>query len=41
MGVEGLIWTLKSNTVVRLNVEMIGQAVAVEVDKDYIELINE
>jgi transcription antitermination factor NusG len=39
-GVEGLIQTLKNETTVCLNVDMIGQAVHVEVDKDYIELLD-
>jgi transcription antitermination factor NusG len=40
MGIEGLVHGLKSVNVVRLNVEMIGQAIAVEVDKDYLEVIE-
>ena len=41
MGVEGCVWTLKKDrSKVRLNVEMIGQAVAIEVDRDYLELID-
>jgi transcription antitermination factor NusG len=40
MGVEGVISTLKGETRVTLNVDMIGQAVAVEVDKDYVEVMD-
>jgi transcription antitermination factor NusG len=42
MGIEGVIWTLrKGNTKIRLNVDMIGRAVAVDVDRDYLELVND
>lgn len=40
LGVEGLVWSCKNNAKVRLNVDMIGQAVAVEVDKDFIEILD-
>lgn len=40
MGIEGLVWGLKGTNVVRLNVELIGRAIAVEVDKDYLDLID-
>ncbi|MCX7590676.1 MAG: hypothetical protein N2255_03510 [Kiritimatiellae bacterium] len=40
MGVEGVVTSLKGMTKVRLNVEMIGQAVALEVDRDYLEVIG-
>jgi transcription antitermination factor NusG len=40
MGVEGKVFSLKGRTRVRLNVEMIGQAVEVTVDKDLLELID-
>jgi len=40
MGVEGLVHGLKNTNTVRLNVDMIGQAIAVEVDKDYLEVIE-
>lgn len=41
MGVEGVVWTFKKDrSKVRLNVEMIGQAVAIEVDKDYLEMLD-
>ena len=40
MGIEGVVAELKGTTKVRLNVEMIGQAVAVEVDKDFLELVD-
>ena len=39
-GVEGLVWSCKKNAKVRLNVDMIGQAVAVEVDKEFIETLD-
>lgn len=38
MGIEGVVHTLKGTNKVILNVEMINQAVAVEVDREYIEL---
>lgn len=40
MGVEGLVASIRSKTKVCLNVEMIGQAVPVEVDRDYLEPID-
>jgi len=40
MGVEGVVSSLKGATKVRLNVEMIGQAVALEVDREYLEVIE-
>jgi transcriptional antiterminator RfaH len=40
MGVEGVVSDVKGNTKVRLNVDMIGQAVAVEVGREYLELID-
>ncbi|MBN2301031.1 MAG: hypothetical protein JXN60_00810 [Lentisphaerae bacterium] len=40
MGIEGVIWALKKQSKVRLNVEMIGQAIAVDVDQDYLEVID-
>lgn len=36
-GIEGVVWRLKGNTKVRLNVDMIGRAVALEVDREYVE----
>lgn len=41
LGVEGLIHELKGSAKVLLNVDMIGQAVAVEVDRDMLELIDD
>ena len=38
MGVEGQIQELKGMAKVLLNVEMIGRAVAVEVDRDFLEV---
>lgn len=40
MGVEGQISDLKGPAKVLLNVDMIGRAVAVEVDRDFVELIE-
>lgn len=40
MGVEGLVAALKGPAKVRLNVDMIGQAVLVEVDRDYVEVVD-
>ncbi len=40
MGVEGVVVVSDKPGVVRLNVEMIGQAVTVEVDRDYIEVTD-
>ena len=39
-GLEGIVQTLKGQTRVLLNVEMIGQAVAVEVDTELLEVIG-
>ena len=39
-GIEGIVASLKANTKVCLNVDMIGQAVAVEVDRDLLEVID-
>ena len=39
MGIEGVVRTLKGRAKVRLNVEMIGQAVVVEVDREFLELL--
>lgn len=41
MGVEGVLGTLRGKTQVRLNVEMIGQSVALDVDRDLIEFADE
>jgi len=40
MGLEGVIWSLKSTTKVRLNVEVIGQAASLEVAREYIDIID-
>ncbi len=40
MGIEGKVERLKSNTHVILNVEMIGQAIEVEVEKNFVEIID-
>jgi len=39
MGVEGIVANVKGKAKVCLNVEMIGRAVAVEVDREFIEVI--
>jgi transcription antitermination factor NusG len=36
-GVEGVVRAIRDNNKVRLNVDMIGQAVAVEADRDFLE----
>jgi transcription antitermination factor NusG len=40
MGIEGVVWTTKGKARIRLNVELIGQAVAVEVDREYLETVD-
>jgi len=40
MGIEGVVSNIKGTSKVRLNVDMIARAVAVEVDRDYLELID-
>ena len=40
MGIEGVVESTQKVTSVRLNVDMIGQAVSVEVDRDFVELID-
>ena len=39
-GVEGIIQTVRGQTRVLLNVDMIGQAVAVEIDRELLELLD-
>lgn len=39
-GVEGIVETLKGRTRVLLNIEMIGQAIAVETDREFLALID-
>jgi len=39
-GIEGTVDALKSRTKVRLNVQMIGQAVSLEVDREFLELLD-
>ena len=39
MGIEGRVSQVKGTTTVCLNVQMIGQAIAVEVDQDFVELL--
>lgn len=40
MGIEGVVKSLKGKTKVCLNVELVGRAVVVEVDRQYLELIE-
>ena len=40
MGVEGTVADIRNPTQVRLNVEMIGRAVVVDIDRDYIETLD-
>jgi transcription antitermination factor NusG len=40
MGTEGMIEGLKARTAVRINVDMIGQAVLVEIPVEYIEVLG-
>jgi transcriptional antiterminator RfaH len=40
MGIEGVVADVKGTMKVRLNVDMIGQAVAVEIEKDFLELLE-
>jgi len=40
MGLEGRVLNVRARTRVRLNVEMIGQAVMVEVDRALVELLD-
>jgi transcription antitermination factor NusG len=39
-GIEGIVSAVRQSSKVRLNVDMIGQAVAVDVDKEYLELAD-
>ncbi len=41
MGVEGVVDVLGGTNKVRLNVDMIGQAVAVEIERGFLELVND
>ena len=40
MGIEGVIASTRGSGKVRLNVELIGQAVALDIDRDYVELVD-
>ena len=40
MGIEGIVSSIKGTNKVRLNVDMIGQAIAVEVDREYLEVLE-
>jgi transcription antitermination factor NusG len=39
-GIEGVVYSLKGTAKVRLNVDMIGRAVAMEVDRECLEVID-
>ena len=39
-GIEGVVWNMKGRNVVRLNVDLIRQAVAVEVEREFLELVD-
>jgi transcription antitermination factor NusG len=41
MGIEGVVDSLRGKTKVCLNVEMIGRAVAVELDREFLELMGD
>lgn len=41
MGIEGVVKSLKGKTKICLNVEMIGRAVAVEMDREFLELMGD
>ena len=40
MGVEGLVMAIKGKAKVRLNVEMVGRALMIEVDREYLEVLD-
>ena len=40
MGVEGLVWGMKGTARVRLNVDLIGRAVIIEVDREFVEVLD-
>ncbi len=40
-GIEGVLATVRGKTQVRLNVEMIGQSVALDVDRALVELVDD
>ncbi len=39
MGIEGVMQSVKGQYRVRLNVELVGQAVTLDVDRDYLEIL--
>lgn len=41
LGIEGVVETIKGKTKVSLNVDLIGQGVAVEVDREYLEVLED
>jgi transcriptional antiterminator RfaH len=40
MGIEGTVTVVKGKNMVRLNVELIGRAVAVEVQREFLEIVD-
>lgn len=40
LGIEGVVSTVKGRNMVRLNVELIGRAVAVEVERGFLEILE-
>ena len=40
LGVEGTVALMRENSKVRLNVEIIGQAVPIDVRREYLEVID-
>ena len=40
MGIEGLVSSIRDKTKVRLTIDMIGQAIAIEISKEYIKKID-
>jgi len=39
-GIEGIVASVKGHTLVRLNIELIGQAVALEIERDALALLD-
>lgn len=40
LGIEGLVDSVKGSAIVRLNVELIGQAVALEIEREFLQSID-
>lgn len=41
MGIEGIVESARKKNFVRLNVDMIGSAAVVEIDRDYVEILED